>query len=115
MKLFASIPTILLASVSISGCLYGQCLDGPCALERKKILESIKPYGAHWIKEGMTEASRLDDIATCGSARTEYIGFSEEKLKAEKRLEDPNDIAAYLRLRSTWAKCMEAKGYRYEK
>lgn len=73
-----------------------------------------KPYGAHWVKEGMTKESRLDDIAACGSARTEYVGFSKEKIKAEKRPEDPNDIAAYLRLRAVWAECMESKGYRYE-
>ena len=58
----------------------------------------------------MTEASRLDDIAACGSARTEHIGFSEEKLKAEKRPEDPNDIAAYLLTRHLWQDSGNTRG-----
>ena len=78
-------------------------------------LTPSKPYGTHWVKEGMTKESRLDDIAVCGSARTEYVGFSEEKIKAEKRPEEPNDIMAQGRLTQNWVKCMKSKGYRYKK
>jgi hypothetical protein len=48
--------------VSLSGCLYGQCLDGPCAFERAKMIESIKPYGSHWIKDGMCHSPKPLDI-----------------------------------------------------
>lgn len=77
-------------------------------------LEIPGPYGTHWVKEAMTSEERLDDIAACGSARSEYVGFSKEKIQAEKRPHEPNDIAAYLRLRDAWSKCMESKGYRYQ-
>lgn len=78
-------------------------------------LTPSKPYGAHWVKEGMTKENRLDDIAACGTARTEYVGFSEEKIKAEKYPGEPNDIMAQGRLTEIWFQCMKSKGYRYEK
>jgi len=56
-KLLALLP---LASL-LSGCLYGQCIDGPCALERERMIKSIKPYLAYWQKEGMTEEGRRMD------------------------------------------------------
>ena len=105
----------LVTPLALAGCLYGQCLDGPCAFERERIIKSIKPYALYWVKDGMTNEGRLDDTVACGSARTEYVTFSAEKINKEKRPEDPNDIAAYLRLRDAWAKCMQAKGYRYQK
>ena len=122
MKHFISLWGITSISVSLTACTVGNWnICGPqtpaayCDSDAYEKLAHPGPYGTHWTKEGITKESRLDDIAACGSARTEYIGFSEEKLKAEKRPEDPNDIAAYLRLRASWAKCMESKGYRYEK
>ena len=105
----------LITPLALAGCLYGQCLDGPCAFERERIIKSIKPYALYWVKDGMTNEGRLDDTVACGSARTEYVTFSAEKINKEKHPEDPNDIAAYLRLRDAWAKCMQIKGYRYQK
>ena len=81
----------------------------------EKDLKSIKPYALYWVKDGVTNEGRLDDTVACGSARTEYVTFSAEKINKEKRPEDPNDIAAYLRLRDAWAKCMQTKGYHYQK
>lgn len=52
--------------VLLSGCLYGQCMEGPCALERERMIKSIKPYIAYWQKEGITEESRLRDWMACG-------------------------------------------------
>ena len=97
--------------VSLSGCLYGQCLDGPCAFERAKMIESIKPYGAHWIKEGMTRESRRLDLVTCGSPSGEVVEFSQDQIAKEKNPSEPNDIAAYLRLRNRVGVCMQSKGY----
>lgn len=74
---------------------------------------NVKPYGAHWIKDGMTKESRLDDTVACGSGRTEYVLFSDDKILAAKRPDDPNDIKAMGRLTKEWAECMRDKGYVY--
>ena len=96
---------------NLSGCLYGECLDGPCAFERAKMIESIKPYGAHWIKEGMTRESRRSDLIACGSLRGEAVEFSQEQINMEKVTSEPNGAAAYLRLRDRVGACMQSKGY----
>ncbi len=98
---------------------YGACvcisllLGGCCMLECVGKLSPSQPFGAHFIKDGMTKESRLDDTVACGSGRTEYVLFSDEEIKAAKQPEDPNDIRAYLRLRDQWASCMRDKGYVY--
>ena len=56
----------VVAIFSLTGCLYGQCFEGPCALGRAQMIAAIKPYGAHWVKEGMSEELRLNDIQQCG-------------------------------------------------
>lgn len=103
--------------VILSGCLYGQCMDGPCALERAKIIASIKPYGAHWVKEGMTREGRREDSWACGAARTVHAAekpvFPLSELNAAKLPSDPNDILAESRLTEKWAVCMREKGYSY--
>ena len=104
-----SIPLLL------SGCLYGQCLDGPCALEREKMIKSIKPYITYWTKEGMTEEERRSDSWSCGAGPTvlgaNNVIFSQEQALAEKLPGERDDIAARTRLRDKWEKCMIAKGY----
>jgi hypothetical protein len=53
-----SIPLLTLAlALSLTGCL----LESVAPIDR-----SIRPYGAHWIKEGMTRESRLRDFSECG-------------------------------------------------
>lgn len=37
--------------LALSGCLYGQCMDGPCAFERARYLKSIKAYGSNELVE----------------------------------------------------------------
>jgi hypothetical protein len=57
----------------LSGCLYGQCIDGPCALERQRLLKSIKTYGEFWTKPGMTtETWRIDWMACGGMKNGDY-------------------------------------------
>ncbi len=97
--------------ISLSGCLYGQCFDGPCAFERAKMIEGIKPYGAHWIKEGMTRESRRVDLIVCGSPNGEEIEFSRDQIIREKNPSEPNSAAAYLRLRDKVGAGMQSKGY----
>ncbi len=111
MKRFLKIVAVTLASIHISGCLYGQCIDGPCAFERARIIQSIKPYGAHWVKEGMTRESRRFDLTACGSINQEDVRFSEAQLKAARLPNEPNDISAHLRLRDQLGVCMVNRGY----
>jgi hypothetical protein len=112
---------ILFASVLLGGCTIGNGhICGPqtpaayCDADAYEKLMHPKPYGAHWVKEGMTEEQRLDDIEQCGSGRTLYVGFGAIKLKAERREGETSDFAAEERLSKAWSKCMEAKGYRYQ-
>jgi len=107
------ISTLLSLAFMLSGCLYGQCINGPCALERSAILKSIKPFGAHFIKDGMTKESRLDDTVACGSGRTEYVLFSDLEIQAAKQPEDINLFKARERLSKRWVTCMRGKGYVY--
>jgi len=107
------ISTLLSLAFMLSGCLYGQCINGPCALEHSAILKSIKPSGAHFIKDGMTKESRRMDIAACGAKGNESVNFLPDQIQAAKQPDDPNDIRAYLRLRDQWASCMRGKGYVY--
>ena len=108
--LYASALTVL---VFLGGCLYGQCINGPCPLERQRIIKNIKPYGTRWIKDGSSDEQRLVDIAECGGVGT-HVGFTHEKIRAEKKTNDPDDFPAIFRLRATWEQCMALKGYHFE-
>ena len=101
----------------LSGCLYGQCIDGPCSLERARILKSIKPYGQHWSKPGGTLQQRREDSWTCGAARTEHgadhVVFTSEQERVEKHTEEKDEFVARTRLSKAWVNCMKEKGYKY--
>jgi hypothetical protein len=104
----------------LAGCeLVFQAGTGLSGQAREDYLKSIKSYGEHWVKEGMTVEGKREDSWACGAARTVYaadhVVFWAEQVQAEKRPEDKNDIGAQARLRKVWAECMKAKGYRYEK
>lgn len=100
---------MLIASIFLSGCgIGGFWMNG-----NPSVGKNLKPYGAHWVKDGMTRESRLDDTKACGSGRTEYVLFSTEKIKAAMLPDDPNEINAMGRLSKQWAECMGAKGYNY--
>jgi len=96
---------LLTLPMLLSGCL----LETVGPIDR-----SLKPYGAHWVKDGMTDEQRLDDFEQCGGARTLYVGFSQARLKAERRADESNDFAAEVRLSKAWGECMQVKGYRYQ-
>ena len=99
----------------LNGCgINGYEMNGVSGQAREDYLKSIKPYGAHWVKEGMTDEQRLDDIEQCGGGRGLYVGFPDAKIKAEKRLEESNDFPARNRLSKAWSECMQVKGYRYQ-
>ncbi len=93
---------VMLIPLMLSGCL----------LERVgQVDRNLKPYGAHWVKDGMTRESRRFDLVTCGSPSGEVVEFSQDQITKEKNPSEPNDIAAYLRLRSKVGVCMQGKGY----
>jgi hypothetical protein len=99
MKKFA----VILLPLLVSGCL----LESVGPIDR-----SIKPYGAHWIKDGMTRESRRIDLIACGSINFEDVRFPEDQLKLTRLPNEPNDISAHLRLRDQLGVCMASRGYK---
>ena len=100
----------LLSMVLFSGCM--TCMSEAClGKDTYERLMRPKPYGAHWIKDGMTRESRRFDLVTCGSPSGEVVEFSQDLIAKEKNPSEPNDIAAYLRLRNRVGVCMQSKGY----
>jgi hypothetical protein len=94
---------VFLLPLLVSGCL----LESVSPIDR-----SIKPFGAHWVKEGMTRESRRDDLAACGSVSgNEDVRFKDEQVEAARQVAEPNAINAYLRLRDLLGQCMSARGY----
>jgi hypothetical protein len=114
----------VLMGASLSGCYIGPGgICGPqtpiyyCQSKADQEKMRPKPYGAHWVKEGMTRESRREDSWACGAARTEHGAtkpvFPKDQLKAAKLPTDLNDILADSRLTKSWANCMQSKGYVY--
>jgi hypothetical protein len=52
------------------------CLSG-CLERIGQIDRNIKPYGAHWVKEGMTQESRRSDFIQCGGDVNLREGYAE--------------------------------------
>ena len=97
---------VFLLPLLVAGCL----LESVGPIDR-----TIKPYGAHWVKEGMTRESRRADSWACGAAKTligaDHPVFPNSELEAAKLPGDLNDILAIGRVTDKWAACMQAKGY----
>lgn len=104
MKIFIQHSSFIWFSFFLSGC---------CTLECVAPLGPSQPYGAHWIKEGMSKESRREDIAACGAKGNESVNFPPHEIQAAKQPEDPNDIKAMGRVTKKWAECMRSKGYVY--
>ena len=98
---------LVYVSALLSGCLYGQCMDGPCALEHSRILKSIKSYGQYWTKPTMSTESWRQDWVACG-------GMKDGGYAAGPRLPgETGDIAASDRKARQLAACMQSKGYEF--
>jgi hypothetical protein len=109
MKYFLSTFSLLL-SLGLTGCgIGGYWMNG------NPNHSPTYPYGAHWIKDGMTRESRRVDSWACGAAKTvigaDHPVFPDDELKAAKLPSDLNDILAIGRVTDKWAICMQAKGY----
>jgi hypothetical protein len=92
------------------------CLSG-CLERIGQIDRNIKPYGARWVKEGMTRESRRIDSWACGADTTvhaaDYVVFSKEKRALAKLPTDQNDYGPDGRLTKQWEACMRSKDYVY--
>jgi hypothetical protein len=93
----------------LSACLYGQCIDGPCALERQKLLKSIKAYGEFWTKPGMTTESWRQDWVECGGkSNGNYSSESPIGADTTALLADSKRVGERL------GACMQSKRYVYQ-
>lgn len=105
---------LVLMSMFLAGCL-----------ERiGQIDRNIKPYGVHWIKDGMTREMRLQDLESCGNSKSLQPGFSDALIRSEtlptdavsQRSYDKNLInnpQAEARLGKKRTACMQSKGYKW--
>jgi len=100
---------LLATTFALTGCLYGQCMNGPCALEHSKIVKSIKPYGAHWVKDEMTRESRRGDFVRCGGGTDLRQGY--EVLPNQS---NQDFFAAFNAHTHKLLNCMKSSGYVYQ-
>ena len=102
----------------LSGCgIGGLWMNGDPSVGR-----NLKPYGAHWIKEGMTRESRLQDYESCGGTKSFQGGFPDAVIRAETQPTDVVSTQSYnnelidnpqaeARLGKKRMICMFGKGY----
>lgn len=83
------------------------CLSG-CLERIGKIDRNIKPYGAHWIKDGMTRESRRVDYMQCGGGADLREGYEVKSGQSNKEFFDGFNAHVYQLLN-----CMKPKGYTY--
>jgi hypothetical protein len=102
----------------LNGCgIGGMWMNGDPSVGR-----NLKPYGAHWVKEGMTRESRLQDYESCGGNKRLNPGFPDAVIRAETLSTDTvsaqtynkdliNNPQAEARLGKKRMFCMLGKGY----
>jgi hypothetical protein len=117
MKLLVATVWILISLV-LSACGIGpHQMNGVSGRERTEYLNSIKPYGARWVKEGMTHESRRSDSWACGAAGTvhaaDHVVFTPEQRQSVRTSGDKDDFGPDKRLLDQWRVCMGSKGYAY--
>ncbi len=93
-RLFAVLVPLLL-----SGCL----LESVGPIDR-----SIKPYGAHWIKEGMTREMRIADWLQCGGTSELGDGYEKKSTMTNKDFFDGLNLH-----RRKIRICMDKKNYQW--
>lgn len=74
----------------------------------RSVDHNIKPYGARWVKEGMTRESRKIDWIVCGGAENLREGYELQYGMSHKEFFDGLNS-----LRNQLWTCMETKGYVY--
>ena len=103
------IGTLLSVSVLLGGCLYGQCMNGPFALERAKMIKAIKAYGEYWVKPDMTNERWQADWVTCGGMKDG--GYASDAPSGSPTVVLIN---ASKQKRQDLGTCMQSKGYEYQ-
>jgi hypothetical protein len=87
--------------IAISGCFFTQDrLGSPDP--------NLKPYGAHWIKEGMTRESRQVDYMQCGGGSDLREGYEVKSAQSNKEFVDGFNVHTHQLMN-----CMKSKGYVY--
>lgn len=85
------------AALLLSGCL----LEGAAPVNRND-----KPYGAHWVKEGVTKQEWLADWVQCGGAANGNYDYEIQKGQSHK------EFVERLNAHSDQVDaCMKGKGY----
>jgi len=44
---------LMCLTMRLTGCHYGQCMNGPCSIEHERMIKAIKSYGQYWTKPTM--------------------------------------------------------------
>ena len=83
-------------------------MNGVSGRERTEYLNSIKPYGAHWVKEGMTSDQRLNDWVDCGGAEGLEDGYERKSGISTNEFFDGLGLH-----RKKIRACMDGKGYNW--
>jgi hypothetical protein len=104
---------VLLSCLLIVGCTIGNGhICGPqtpaayCDKEAYEYLMYPKPYGAHWIKEGMTRETHLSDWIQCGGSADLDDGVEAKSGMTNKEFYDGlRTHRAHIR------SCMGSRGY----
>lgn len=101
--------TLLITVISLIGCVRMTCMSPSCLGEETyNNLMYPKPYGARWVKEGMTRESRKIDWIVCGGAENLREGYELQYGMFHKEFFDGLNS-----LRNQLWTCMETKGYVY--
>jgi len=98
--------TFLLSLMSLAGCgIGGHWMTGDPSAGK-----NVKPYGAHWVKEGLTRESRRADFMACGGAQDLREGYP---IKPEETIQQ---FFAGRRehINHVLLPCMQSKGYVYQ-
>ena len=106
MKTYAA---LLIAMISLTGCIRMTCMSPSCLGEETyNNLMHPKPYGARWVKEGMTRESRIMDWVACGGESDLKNHYERASGLTNKEFFDGLD--AYQN--QLWL-CMKNRGYTY--
>jgi hypothetical protein len=100
---------LLITMISLTGCIRMTCMSPSCLGEETyNNLMHPKPYGAHWIKDGMTKESRIVDWLECGGGENLSDGYERKSGITNKEYFDGlNSRRKQLR------NCMDSKGYNW--
>lgn len=117
MKSRVTLATIMLFTyLMLNGCAQSCAVGDPfslftyCPKDAREKLFNPKPYGAHWVKEGMTRESRREDFMACGGAQDLREGYP---IKPEETIQQ---FFAGRRehINHVLLPCMQTKGYVYQ-